>query len=131
MRIGNSFGRIFRKSGPDLGGGSNSVAFGINGSGTVVGEADASSGYRHAFSYANGTMAGLNSLTTNLPTGFVLNQAGTINSFGDIVGYGTNSAGQTEAFLLTPVPESAAITLLALGGLGLLLKRGKRLGFRI
>ena len=73
-------------------------------------------------------MSDLNSLTTNLPTGFVLTNATGINSLGDIVGYGTNSAGQQEAFLLTPVPEPGALTLLALGGLGLLLKRGKKLG---
>ncbi len=119
----------------DLGtlpGGNYSFAFGINDSGTVVGQARTASGsgaYR-AFSYSNGTMADLNSLTTNLPAGFLLTDASAINSIGDIVGDGTNSAGQEEAFLLTPVPEPATLAVLALGGMGLLLKRGKKLRVR-
>ena len=85
-----------------------------------MGYAETASGARHAFSYSNGTMTDLNSLTTNLPAGFVLDQASAINSLGDIAGVGTNSAGQEEAFLLTPVPEPTGVSLLALGIAGML-----------
>jgi probable HAF family extracellular repeat protein len=114
-------------------GGSSSYAYGINDSGTVVGEADtvASYGYAHAFSYSDGTMADLNSLTTNLPAGFVLVRANAINNLGDIVGYGGYPQGtESEAFLLTPVPEPTGASLLALGIAGMfgmpLLKRRRR-----
>ena len=94
---------------PDTLGGSSSYANGINDSGTVVGKADNAVGNFHAFSDSNGVMSDLNNLTTNLPVGFVLTNATGINSLGDIAGVGTNSAGQQEAFILTPVPEPGAL----------------------
>ena len=49
-------------------------------------------------------------------SGWTLDEATGINDKGQIVGYGTNPSGQSEAFLLTPVPEPST---LALGGMGM------------
>ena len=58
-------------------------------------------------------MTNLNSLI-DPGSGWGLYSAQAINDNGQIVGYG-NFAGQTEAFLLTPVPEPATMSLLAMG----------------
>jgi probable HAF family extracellular repeat protein len=55
-------------------------------------------------------------------SGWTLTKATAINASGDIVGYGVDPNGGTEAFLLTPAPEPAALGLFALGAVGLLLK---------
>ena len=59
---------------------------------------------------------------------FKLNAAFAINSEGDIVGYGEDNFGNTEAFLLTPhpaVPEPStwAVMLLGFAGLGFMTYR--------
>ena len=104
----------------DLGtlpGGENSLANGINDSGQVVGYADISGGTFHAFLYSNGTMTDLNSLID--PTsGWTLVEALAVNDNGWIVGVGSDPAGGTRAFLLTPVPEPS--TLILLGAIGLI-----------
>jgi len=56
-------------------------------------------------------------------TGWHLMSAGAINNLGQIVGQGTNPQGYDHAFLLTPIPEPAALSLLALGGLVALRRR--------
>jgi probable HAF family extracellular repeat protein len=56
----------------------------------------------HAFIYANGVMTDLNSLIP-ANSGFTLNQAGGINSTGQIVVNGVDSAGKNHALLLDPV----------------------------
>jgi probable HAF family extracellular repeat protein len=89
----------------DLGvidGGPASWGFGINSHGVVVGQSDCTScsaGYA-AFVYRNGKMLDLNTLIQP-GSGWILEQANSINDAGEIVGYGTHN-GQQHAFLLTP-----------------------------
>ncbi len=100
-------------------GGSNSWAYGINTAGQVVGDAYTPGGADHAFLYSNGTMTDLNSLI-DPHLGWTLETAQAINDKGQIVGWGTNASGQTEAFLLSPLPEPSSVMLAALGFIGLL-----------
>jgi probable HAF family extracellular repeat protein len=93
-----------------------SEGLGINDSAEVVGIAYSSSSVMHAFVYSNGTMQDLNSLIAP-DSGWTVNSAGAINDLGQIVGFGTNAAGQEHAILLTPVPEPSALSLLAVGAL--------------
>ena len=66
-------------------------------------------------------MVDLNTLvSTNC--GWELVSAQAINDSGQIAGYGTIN-GQTDAFLLTPVPEPATWALLAFGSLVFLFRR--------
>ena len=74
----------------------------INDTGQVVGQITVD-GVAHAAVWsAAGGLQDLNTLDAdNLPAGFVLNNATAIDDNGDIVGYGTDSAGHTDqAFLL-------------------------------
>ena len=100
----------------DLGtlGGVSSSAHGINASGQVVGYAFTPPYYEttRAFLYSNGTMTDLNSL---IPTGWTLQSATAINDSGQIVGYGINASGNTDALLLTPIPEPSTIALFGIG----------------
>jgi probable HAF family extracellular repeat protein len=98
-----------------LSGSGDSVAFGINNSGEVVGE---SPGDTAPFLYTRGGgMVGLNTL---LPanSGWVLHTASAINNHGSIVGYGEFN-GQTQvAYRLDPVqavPEPRTLSLVAIG----------------
>jgi probable HAF family extracellular repeat protein len=61
---------------------------------------------QHAFVYNDGQMIDLNDLIP-LDTGWVVTLAEDIKNVGQIVGYGKNPAGQTRAFLLTPVDSPA------------------------
>jgi probable HAF family extracellular repeat protein len=108
----------------DLGtlGGALGLADGINSAGQVVGGADTTSGALHAFLYSGGTMTDLNTLI-DPSSGWTLQEATAINAAGQIVGAGLNSARQSDAFLLTPVPEPATSSLLVLGALALLRRR--------
>lgn len=98
-----------------LAGGIRSTGFGINSAGVVVGFSDVTGGALHAFVH-DGTMRDLNTagVVTNLPVGWVLQQADEINDSGQIVGYGTNGSGDVHAFLLTPTgvtPPSCPLAL--------------------
>ena len=100
------------------------MANGINDSGLVVGNSSTANANSHAFLYDGSTMIDLNDLIS--PTsGWVLLNATAINNSGQIVGSGTID-GQTNAYLLTPVPEPTSVFAL-LGGIagmgGMVLKR--------
>ncbi|HMD54369.1 MAG TPA: PEP-CTERM sorting domain-containing protein, partial [Phycisphaerae bacterium] len=104
----------------------NSYALGINDSGTIVGDASTQYGNAsHAIIYSDGAWSDLNNptLTLNLPSGWLMEEATAINASGDIVGYGQNASELDEAFLLTPTPEPGSLALLAVGGIGLLIRR--------
>jgi probable HAF family extracellular repeat protein len=101
----------------DLGtlGGAESQADGINAAAAVVGWSNVGTGDRHAFLYTDGTMVDLNSLV-DPASGWTLVEATAINDAGQIAGYGLNDAtGDTEAFLLTPVPEPRTLGLAIMG----------------
>jgi probable HAF family extracellular repeat protein len=105
---------------------SQSFASGINSNGQVVGylytmSLFGSASY-DAFLYSGGTMVDLNTLIP-ANSGWDLEYASAINDNGQICGYGTNPSGQTDAFLLTPVPEPATWGLLLLGGVGFMLRK--------
>jgi probable HAF family extracellular repeat protein len=72
-------------------------------------------------------------LNTLVPTdsSWILEAANGINDNGQIVGYGTNPSGQTDAYLLTPVPEPGTGAFLALGATAVLLFSHRGRGFRV
>ncbi len=84
----------------DLGtlGGKNSYAYGVNNDAQVVGYSFTSDGKQHAFVYTNGLMLDLNSLISP-NSGWVLNQAFSINDAGQIAGTGLLH-GKVHAFRL-------------------------------
>jgi probable HAF family extracellular repeat protein len=101
-------------------GGMDSEANAINNAGQIVGYSTYSSSTYPNYSATiwDGTTAiDLNTLVT-LPSGFVLNVATAINDSGWIVGYGTNSANETHAFLLTPLTQIPTVTPVITGTLG-------------
>ncbi|MBI2815384.1 MAG: HAF repeat-containing protein [Acidobacteria bacterium] len=109
----NGFGNIL-----DLGtlGGAESNAYGINGTGQVVGYATIPTGEIHAFLWD--AQIGLTDVN---PSGWRNTYAQSINDTGQIVGWGTNPNGEEGAFLLTPVqpvPEPGMLVLLVSGLVG-------------
>ncbi len=88
----------------DLGllpGGAYSQAFGINDLSQVVGCAEAADHSLHGYQWSGAFgMRDLNSLLPANGTVFQFGQS--INTRGQITGYGVNAAGDTHAFLLTP-----------------------------
>ena len=81
----------------------------LNASGVAVGYYYQSQNSPLAFVAANGSIVPLDSLVVG-NSGWTLQAATGINTAGDIVGYGTNPSGQTEAFELTPTAAPAALT---------------------
>jgi probable HAF family extracellular repeat protein len=104
----------------DLGtlGGSNSTAYCLNDAGTAVGVSQMPDGMPHAFMATNalGGVAHMMDLNALIPTnsGWELMEARSINSSGQIVGWGMH-AGHTNAFLLTPVSAPVVMTSTPIG----------------
>lgn len=99
-----------------LSGSTNSYGHGINSAGQVVGMDSLYYGsgvYYRAFLYSNGSMTDLNTLI-DPAAGWSLTTASDINDAGQIVGYGS-IAGETRAFLLTPVPEPETYAMFLAG----------------
>ena len=108
-------------------GGGVSRANGINNNGQVVGWSSNNSSGNSAFLYtATGGMQDLNDLI-DPNSGLFLENAEAINDLGQIVGIGGAGGwgGNSHFFLLTPVPEPATLSLLALGALALIRRRRK------
>jgi probable HAF family extracellular repeat protein len=94
--------------------GLSSDATDINNLGVVVGYSQVSPNDWHAFvCFPGEPMADLNALIVNPIPGAVLTQAHGLNDSGRIVGEMLLGDGTTRAFLLTPVPEPAGLSLLA------------------
>jgi len=109
-----------------LKGGSFSSAQGINDAGWVVGVGDTSSSSQDAWVWnGSGSLIDLNSVLVN-GQGWDLFSATGINDAGWIVGTGEFN-GQTEAFLLEPVPEPGSLIMASTSVvLGLALARRRR-----
>jgi probable HAF family extracellular repeat protein len=95
-----------------------SSALGIGDNGDIVGASFAPGDnfgmHSSAFLVTGGTMLDLNTLIS--PTsGWHLSTATAINRNGLIVGQGINPDGQTDAFLLFPVPEPSTLWLALIG----------------
>jgi len=100
-----------------------SRAYDLNNRGQVVGEATSGASW-HATLFDGQITIDLNSLISQ-DSGWTLNHASGINDSGEIVGWGTDPLGRTEAFLLTPVPEPGTLSMIALGT-GAFLARRRR-----
>jgi probable HAF family extracellular repeat protein len=98
----------------DLGtlGRDSSEGFAINNSGQIIGDSWTDSGLHYPFLWSDGVMKDLNTLTTP-NSDWVLQYACGINNIGQITGYGIYN-GQTQAFILSPVPEPTTLLLLGL-----------------
>ena len=92
----------------------------INDNGEVVGELY-NYGARGAVLWQDFAVRDLNALIEP-DSGWILLSATGIDNSGRIVGYGTYD-GNDRAFLLTPIPEPATLSLFALSGLAMLRRR--------
>ncbi|MCX5671716.1 MAG: PEP-CTERM sorting domain-containing protein [Planctomycetota bacterium] len=100
-----------------LPGGQGTLASDINNLGQIVG----ADGSHRAVLWEGGAISDLNDLVPD-DSGWTLRSAHAINDLGQIVGWGIIN-GNDHAFLLTPVPEPATLSLLALGGAALVRRR--------
>lgn len=86
-------------------GGFRSEARDINNAGLIVGNSMVADQTFHAFVYANGAMADLNTLISSGGSGWVLTSANAVNDQGVIVGEGQKD-GVAHAFLLAPATDT-------------------------
>ena len=119
-------GGIITKLGTFGGSIPSSSAYGINNSGWVVGDSSsASDNFGHGFVWSSDF--GLVELQTHLDssgTGWKIFGGEKINVNGQILAFGSPSGSSVEHLvLLTPVPEPASLSVLALGCLALYRKR--------
>lgn len=84
-------------------GGNNSIAYGINGPGQVVGSALNKDGAAHAFtSFHDGAPVDLNKLIAQ-DNGWSLTSALAVNDAGQVAAFGRNAGGVSHELLFTPV----------------------------
>lgn len=109
----------------DLGGNRGSRAYAINDLSEVVG---VNTDGRAFLWTATGGLRELNGLVDATGAGWILSSASGISTRSEIVGVGINPLGQTEAFLLTPIPEPSSLLALlcGLGGVGGAVYRKRR-----
>jgi len=96
-------------------------AIGLNNVEQVVGYFD-DHGTTRACLWQDGAIHDLNTMIVDSPGGH-LQDARAINDHGVIVGHGTDPSGGDRPFVLTPIPEPAALSLLVLGGAAMLRRR--------
>jgi probable HAF family extracellular repeat protein len=111
------------------GSGGYSSATAINNAGQVVGYSEPT-GPPHGVVWDGTTAIDVNTLLTSDPSGLVIDALLGINSSGEIVGVGIDSAGNQDAILLTPVeavPETSTWAMMILGfaGVGFMAYRRK------
>jgi len=105
---GSSHGYIYSAGSSQQFGPFATVPHAINSYGQVVGTLLAGITPNAGFLYSGGNTVDLNTLV-DPSLGWHLGGATGINDLGQIVGSGTNSGGQTDAFLLNPVPEPGCL----------------------
>jgi probable HAF family extracellular repeat protein len=108
--------------------GSNALA--INDSGQVVGYSNTAGNAEHGTVWNGTTALDVNTLLTSDPAGLVIATLTDINSSGQIVGNGTDSAGNSDVVLLTPAsavaePSTWAMMILGFAGVGFMAYRRK------
>jgi len=94
-------------------GDSGSFGLGVNNSGVIVGGSGSitlsgAPAYAHAFVWQNGQIQDLNTLVDGTSS-LTLNVAYAVNDHGEIAGLGTNSSGETHAFVLIPQSYSRSL----------------------
>ena len=113
--VGGGGGKVFLYSGGTAtevdGNYPGAYAWAVNNVGVAVGNANFI-GLNHAAIYQDGGITDLNTLI-GPSSGLTLVQALGINDAGQIVGSAVTASGDTHAFLLTPVPETALVAVVA------------------